>query len=42
MKKEYINPVIKTIEVDDNILLTQSDVDLVFDLENIEDEGFAD
>ena len=42
MKKEYIKPVTKTIEVDDNILLTQSDVDLEFDLENIEDEGFAE
>ena len=41
MKKEYIKPVTKTIEVDDNILLTQSDVDLVFDPE-IEDEGFAE
>ena len=41
MKKEYIKPVIKTIEVDDNILLTQSDVDLEFD-PVIEEEGFAD
>lgn len=41
MKKEYIKPVIKTIEIDDNILLTQSDVDLVFD-PTTEEEGFAE
>lgn len=41
MKKEYIQPVIKTIEIDDNILLTQSDVNLEFD-PIIEDEGFAE
>ncbi|MCQ2222894.1 MAG: hypothetical protein MJZ35_03785 [Bacteroidaceae bacterium] len=49
MKKEYIQPVTKTIEVDDNILIAQSPdpnfLELEFDpfnLENIENEGFAD
>ena len=41
MKKEYIKPVTETIEVDNNIPLTQSDVDLVVD-PTIEEEGFAD
>lgn len=46
MKKEYIKPVTKTIEIDDCILSAQSDpqpdfIDLVFN-PTTEDEGVAE
>ncbi len=44
MKKEYNKPVTEIIVVKDNLLTAQSDEDvsLSVDLEDIEDEGYAE